>query len=132
MPVVVEDFGDVDLGAGEDVGLVDPVGVFSVIFRGEFALDGDGATPSARMPGTAADDVGGLPLFIEFVGDVEGDDADAGAGEGGELVEGDDVGIGSEGGDDFGDVGVGELREASGNGGDEDGEDGGCVVHGIF
>ena len=45
------------------------------------------------MPGTAADGFGWLPLFIEFVAEVEGDDGDALADEGGELIEGDDVGI---------------------------------------
>ena len=91
--IVVEDFGDVDLGAGEVVCLVDPVGVFSVIFRGEFALVGDGATPGARMPGAAEDGFGRLPLLIVFVAEVEGNNGDALADEGGELIEGDDVGV---------------------------------------
>jgi hypothetical protein len=106
---MVEDFGDMDLGAGKVVCLVDPIGVFSVIFGREFALLGDGATPGARMPGAAADGFGRLPLFIVLVAKVEGDDGDALADEGGELIEGDDVGIGAKGGGDVGDISVGDV-----------------------
>jgi len=56
-------------------------------------LLGDGAPPGARMPGAAADGFGRLPLFIEFVAEVEGDDGDALADEGGELIKCDHVGI---------------------------------------
>lgn len=142
------------------------------------------------MPGTATDGFGWLPLLVEFVAEVEGDDGDALADEGGELIEGDDVRIGAEGGGDVGDISVGdvvvvidggdvgaggnvdeglaffsdgaefvvgegedfdegrrgdggdlggefsdefgELGKAVGDGGDEDGEEGSGVVHGIF
>ena len=106
---MVEDFGDMDLGSGKMVCLVDPVGVFSVIFGGEFALLGDGAPPGARMPGPAEDGFGRLPLFVGFVAEIEGNDGGALADKGGELTKCDDVGIRAKGGGNVGDVSVGDV-----------------------
>ena len=82
-----------DLGAGDAVDLVGPIDVFPVIFGGEGALIGERSAPGAFVPGAAFDGLGGLPNFVEWVAEVEVDDGDAVADEGGELLEGDDVGI---------------------------------------
>lgn len=95
--VEVENFGDVDLGVGELVYLIGPGGVFSVIFGGKCALRGEGAPPRAFVPGAFFDGFGRLPDFVFFMAEVEGDDGDAFADEGGELIKCDDVGIGAEG-----------------------------------
>ena len=72
--IFVEDFRNMDLSGCQKIGLIYPVGIFSVIFRSEVALNRNRSTPGAKMPRSSAHGGGWLPWFIELVSKIEVDD----------------------------------------------------------